>query len=417
MVHDGALGRERLVFFREQDIRLLYANRHYVVAMSLKDNPIWKGLGEAWLGHTKRRTYDRIELIADGPCPPDVYNLWRGFGVEPKAGACGTLKAHLWSVICSHNEAHYHWLLGWLAYCVQYPGRQAEVAVVLRGLKGTGKGMVGQMLMRIFHNHSLHIANSKHLVGNFNAHLVDALFLFLDEAFWAGDKPGEGTLKALITERTIMIEPKGVNSFQMPNRLKILMASNSEWVVPASPDERRYFVLVVSDERKGDVAYFKELRAAIDGDELAAFVDELLQMDLAEFDHRNPPHTAGLNKQKLIGGDSLQKFWLDCLTTGSIVNAAVGVDWPSSIACSELQDAYLEHAHAHGDRYPLTEEQLGVRLRKLCPEEKLETNRPRAGDEKRPRRYALKSLTLHREAFLAALKITAHEWPDGEVDL
>ncbi len=96
---------------------------------------------------------------------------------------------------------------------------------MLRGLKGTGKGMVGQMLMRIFRNHSLHITNSKHLVGNFNAHLVDALFLFLDEAFWAGDKQGEGTLKALITERTLMIEPKGVDTFQMPNRLKILMAS------------------------------------------------------------------------------------------------------------------------------------------------------------------------------------------------
>ena len=85
--------------------------------------------------------------------------------------------------------------------------------------------MVGQMLMRIFRDHSLHITHRKHLVGNFNAHLVDALFLFLDEAFWAGDKQGEGTLKALITERTLMIEPKGVDSFQMPNRLKILMAS------------------------------------------------------------------------------------------------------------------------------------------------------------------------------------------------
>ena len=164
---------------------------------------------------------------------------------------------------------------------------------MLRGLKGTGKGMVGQMLMRIFRNHSLHITNPKHLVGNFNAHLVDALFLFLDEAFWAGDKQGEGTLKALITEPTVMIEPKGVDSFQMPNRLKILMASNNDWVVPATADERRYFVLDVSDERKGDVAYFTALAAAIDGDELAAFLDYLLQLDLPGFDHRNPPHTGG----------------------------------------------------------------------------------------------------------------------------
>ena len=118
----------------------------------------------------------------------------------------------------------------------------------MRGLKGIGKGQVGQMLMRIFQNHSLHITQSKHLVGNFNAHLVDALFLFLDEAFWAGDKQGEGTLKALITERTLMIEPKGVDAFQMPNRLKILIASNNEWAVPASADERRYFVLDVPED-------------------------------------------------------------------------------------------------------------------------------------------------------------------------
>ena len=251
-VLDETMDRDRLVFSREADIKLLFAHRHYVVAVSKKTgNEIWRGLGEAWLTHASRRTYRQIALIPDGPCPADVYNLWRGFGVEPDAGHWDTLKAHLLTVVCSGKVDHYDWLIGWLAYCVQHPGRQAEVAVVLRGLKGTGKGMVGQMLMRIFRDHSLHITNSKHLVGNFNAHLVDALFLFLDEAFWAGDKQGEGTLKALITERTLMIEPKGVDSFQMPNRLKILMASNNDWVVPASADERRYFVLDVSDTPQG----------------------------------------------------------------------------------------------------------------------------------------------------------------------
>ena len=56
---------------------------------------IVKGLGEAWLNHHQRRTYDRIALIPSGPCPPDVYNLWRGWGVEPKAGSWSTIEAHL----------------------------------------------------------------------------------------------------------------------------------------------------------------------------------------------------------------------------------------------------------------------------------------------------------------------------------
>ena len=35
--------------------------------------------------------------------------------------------------------------------------------------------------------HALKISNAKHLVGNFNSHLRDCVFLFADEAFFAGD--------------------------------------------------------------------------------------------------------------------------------------------------------------------------------------------------------------------------------------
>ena len=137
-----------------------------------------------------------------------------------------------------------------MARAVQHPDLHAEVAVVLRGPKGTGKGTLGQILHRLFRHHAMQISNPAHFTGRFNGHLVDVLFLFIDEAFWAGDKVGEGTLKALVTEPTIPIEPKFVNLFQAPNRLKILIASNADWVVPATADERRYFVLDVADTAK-----------------------------------------------------------------------------------------------------------------------------------------------------------------------
>ena len=81
---------------------------------------------------------------------------------------------------------------------------------MLRGKKGAGKGTLGQILIRLFHHHALPISNPLHLTGRFNGHLVDVVFLFVDEAFWAGDKAGEGVLKALVTEPTIPIEPKFV---------------------------------------------------------------------------------------------------------------------------------------------------------------------------------------------------------------
>ena len=37
-------------------------------------------------------------------------------------------------------------------------------------------------------------------MGNFNAHLRDAIVVFADEAFLVDDKEAEGVLKAMITE-------------------------------------------------------------------------------------------------------------------------------------------------------------------------------------------------------------------------
>jgi hypothetical protein len=418
LVYDETLKRERVVLMRDSDLRLHFSHRQYKVGETAKGEDKIRGLGEAWLKDHRRRTYDRMELIPSGRCPSNVYNLWRGFGVEPKAGSWALIEVHLREVICAGHEANYEWLICWLAYAVQNPGRRAEVAVVLRGLKGTGKGMIGQLLIRIFRGHAVHIAQTKHLVGHFNAHLLDALFLFADEVIWGGDKQADAVLKSLVTESTLMIEPKGVDSFPMPNMLKILMATNNDWAVPASADERRYFVLDVPDYRKGDADYFNALNAAIEGDEAAAFLDHLLTLDLSGFDHRNPPHTAGLNRQKLVGGDSFQKFWADCLTTGTIVGAEAVVEgWPVHILPAVLHAAYVEHAHDHGDRHPLSIYQIGRKLRELSPGVYIRMFRPRTatqtkrGDE----HYQLSSLEGHRHAFLKAMKIEHYDWSLGDV--
>jgi hypothetical protein len=95
-----------------------------------------------------------------------------------------------------HESAAY--ILKFAAWCLQNPGERAEVALVFRGEKGTGKGTFARALKDIFGQHGLHIFSAKHLTGNFNAHLRTCLLLFSDEAFWAGDKQGESTLKGLL---------------------------------------------------------------------------------------------------------------------------------------------------------------------------------------------------------------------------
>lgn len=413
LARDDALGRELLVFSQERDIRLRYRHRHYLVGHTNKGAEIWKSLGEAWLAHRNRRNFERIALVPKGNVPADTFNLWRGLGVDPKRGDWPLIRQHLLDVICSGNASNYHWLIGWLARAVQYPEMHAEVAVVLHGLKGTGKGTLAQILHRMFRHHAMHISNPAHFTGRFNGHLIDVLFLFVDEAFWAGDKAGEGTLKALVTEPTIPIEPKFVNLFQTTNRLKILMASNADWVVPATADERRFFVLDVSDCKRGNREYFAKLHGRIDGAELPAFLEYLLKLDLRDFDHRNPPHTAALNRQKLSGADSLTHFWHDCLTNGEIVGTAES-EWPEDIVVQVLHAAYVEHAHDHGDRRPLSDARMAEKLGAMMPDKILRRIRPWRpfGDNPRPHRYALAQLEDCRTAFLKAMRIDDYTWPE-----
>ena len=253
LVRDDALGRDRLVFFSEPDIRLKYAHRHYKVGVSPNGRDISWEPAKAWLSDHRRRTYDRIALIPDGPCPPDVYNLWRGFGVEPKAGPWPTIEAHLLvGRSAPATSEHYDWLIGWLAYCVQHPGKQAEVAVVLRGLKGTGKGMVGQMLMRIFRSHSLHITNSqapgRQLQRPPGRRAVPVPRRGILGRRQAGRRHAQGA------DHRAHAHDRAQGRRQLPDAQPAQDpdgVSNNDWVVPASADERRYFVLDVSGLAEG----------------------------------------------------------------------------------------------------------------------------------------------------------------------
>ncbi|MDP2903646.1 MAG: DUF5906 domain-containing protein [Methylovulum sp.] len=155
------------------------------------------------------------------------------------------------------------------------------------------------------------------MVGNFNGHLTDVCFLFADEAFFSGDSKHEGILKGLITESVITIERKGIDAIQQPNYLKILMATNSKFAVPASRDERRYCVIDVSSSKIGDRAYFDALHEDIDSEEVqAAFLYEMLRLDLSGWHIGNIPESAGLRAQRYHSMKSYQQWLADSLIKG-----------------------------------------------------------------------------------------------------
>jgi hypothetical protein len=281
----------------------------------------WSSYIMAWAMHKDCIAYPGgVHFRPGSDLPEDQFNMWRGFAVEPVQNdkLLKLIYYHIKHVICSSDEALFNHFIRHVAFCFQNLGVVAGVAVVLRGLKGCGKGVPLHFIRSIFGSHGMHISNGLHFTGRFNAHLASTAMLFVDEAYFAGNRENEGVLKAFVTEPSYRVEPKGIDNYNQINYLKIFMATNSDWAVPVSADERRYFVLDVSDKHLGDHKYFDRLTKACATDEAkSAFLFDMLHMDLTGFNIRRVPDTAALRSQKLLSLSPLKRWVLEALLRGS----------------------------------------------------------------------------------------------------
>jgi hypothetical protein len=349
-VLDPSVNRYRIDRFTFADFKKLYQNEPLTVTFVGADNKpksITKTAAEWWLNHRDRRQYlGGVVCDPTEKAPVSYWNLWSGFGVKPAPGVWSLMREHIRKVICAGNPKHDDYLMNWLARLFQHPEERAEVAIVMRGVEGVGKGLLGRLVARAFGQHGMQISSSAHLVGNFNAHLRDLIVLFADEAFFAGDRQHEGRLKALITEETLTIEGKYQNVVNVRNMLHIIMASNADWVIPASLKARRWFMLDVADNRQGDFAYFKAIVEQMDNGGLAAMLQELLHRDISNFNPRDVPKTDALAGQQLYSLDSLHQLWLVVLTRGYVYRSKRGAqvfrDWRDFVTTELLLRSYLQ---------------------------------------------------------------------------
>lgn len=333
-----------------------------------------------------RRQYETI-VFAPGETTDELseYNLWRGLAVTPEPRPWPLLHRLIHESLAGGNVEYAEYIMRWLAFAVQHPERAAEVALVFRGKRGVGKSTLGHAMRRIFGQHGMSVTHPQHLHGQFNDHLHDCILLFADEAVAPGEKKAEQMIKVMITEPTLLIEPKGLGKFTAKNRLHVMMASNERWVVPAGADERRFAIFDVSAHlaaRPGDPneernrAFWDALYDEIDGEGLHGFLHDLLAIDLGTWHpRRGVPQTAALNEQKAASLTGFNQVWFDLLASGELPYLRTMRDCGAGhvfVSTSEL----LEYAQQRTRRTDLTLTEVGEVLGRLgC--EKDDRRRPR----------------------------------------
>lgn len=408
------MGRQ-VDFMSQTDFKLFYANQFAVFEPAdPAAPPKKKPIAELWLRSPGRRTFSGITFAPNGSATSNYFNLWTGWGVKPLSGSvahnglrCRRFLHHLKYNVCRGNKQHFRYLLTWAADMFQRPLAKPGVALVMRGMKGTGKSKVADVLRELVGVHAVKISNAKHLIGNFNKHLADKLLIVAEESFWAGRRSDEGPLKDLITAPSMLMEAKGVDAVEVPSLCRIIMVTNDEWAVPASSDERRYFVVDVSDARRKDTAYFGAIDHQLGADGkrgYRALLGLLMSLDLAAVNLRAVPETAALRAQRALSMSVEEEYIQDLIASRVIGDQRW--DGPLNVEKAKLHKHYLEYGRARGELRLVAEAQFAkVVVRTL----KIKSMRPRAGDGRRTCVWPLPTPEVAQSVFARQMRIDIAE--------
>jgi len=219
-----------------------------------------------WFKDKFKRKYDKFDCYPkDNLCPSYVYNMWEKFPVElmPSVVNDKTKKGLEWflnhiDVMVDYNEIHANFVKMWIAQMFQYPENKS-IHLIFIGLEGSGKGTFTRFfetLMGGAHRCWECTDPQEHIFGKFNDMMKKAFLVILNEADKSGTYNSNNKMKALITEPTINIQPKGKTSFVMKSCHRFMSFSNNP--DPNNKLKRRDLTFRMSDDKINNVAYFNE---------------------------------------------------------------------------------------------------------------------------------------------------------------
>ena len=140
--------------------------------------------------------------------------------------------------MCGGNVTYYEYIHKWIAWTIQKPTIKTMVMILITAQQGTGKGFIGRVFAEWWGTHFYTVSGTD-LTRRFMWFLSSCKMCFVDEA-----KPTIGTisqLNSLISEKTLELEAKGVDSVNRENFTEFFGATNSDPALELTSDARRFF--------------------------------------------------------------------------------------------------------------------------------------------------------------------------------
>jgi hypothetical protein len=211
---------------------------------------------EEWLAWPARAKIRNVTYLPGRPSITDDgdFNLWRGGGVEPRRGDLGPWRDLLSRMFAGIAPDQLRWLERWFAHPLRFPGTKLFSCVFLWShCGGSGKNLLGEIAAPLYGRDNVTVINSRQLASDFNGWAEAKQFVVGDEITLDANKKNlSGDLKSILTSRTVRINRKGIESYEIPDFCNCLFTSNDPVGIAIDQGERRTFVWHVTENPVGD---------------------------------------------------------------------------------------------------------------------------------------------------------------------
>lgn len=189
----------------------------------------------------------------DGP-KPNEFNVFKGFtltydDVKDDNGDPSPFVNHITNIWCRNDAVAAKCVIQFFAQMLQTPWERVDWGIFLRGLQGSMKNFVLDVwIKKILGDNACFVTHdAEKIFGKFNKHLEGMILIGNDEAVSAYDKKAISKLKGFTTQTTIMIEDKGISTYQVEALHRLITFSNDEEYANVGTGQRRGFFLETDD--------------------------------------------------------------------------------------------------------------------------------------------------------------------------
>lgn len=251
-----------------------------------------------------------------------VFNTFPGFPFKRRADwkeseitKISRILWHMEHVLCNGSAEVFSYYLNYLAHMIQKPYEKPEVCIVFSSVQGTGKSICHDFVGSLVGDSLCYtMAEATDMTGSFNKQLENKLFVVANECRCFDETLNMEKLKSLITDRTMKIEPKHVDAYNVNNPLRMIFHTNSTYPLPLSVGDRRFLIVRIDSERLQNRAYYDVLIKDMQNPDCAeTFFQFLASRDIRDYNPRIIPETNAKKELKVMSLHSSARFIRDII--------------------------------------------------------------------------------------------------------